>query len=85
MNSGPLAVMQDHLEERKRESDLWSKYQEKVVDFILDKLKGAWIEAEIQRAVGILRTNAYSVEAGDSQEFGHARLIFPLVSSMQVF
>ena len=74
--------MMDHMEERKQETDLWTTYQKKVINFITSKLGVRWGEDEVQRAVGILRTNAYSVEAGDQTLFGMARLVFPLVSIM---
>ena len=74
--------MMDNLDERKEEADLWVSYQEKVVDFITSKLGDKWKEEDVQRAVGILRTNAYAVEVGDQALFGMARIVFPLVSIM---
>ena len=82
VSSNLMVGMMDHLEERREETDLWTTYQEKVVNFITSKLGGRWEEGEVQRAVGILRTNAYCVEAGDQTVFGMARIVFPLLSVM---
>ena len=74
--------MMDHDSERKSEKELWNLYEQKVVTFITTHFGQRWSKQEVFRAIGLIRTNAYSVEAGDQKTFGMARLIFPLVSVM---
>ena len=83
LESGGLAGLQDHLEELRAEAD-WPQYSEQVVSFLATHFPHRWERPEVERAAGVLRTNAYCVEAGQSGQFGMVRIIYPLLSLMSV-
>ena len=83
LKSPDLTDLQDHLEECRAEES-WAEYSESVISFISSHFPARWARREVERAAGILRTNAYSVEAGDQAEFGMVRIIYPLLSAMSV-
>ena len=74
--------MLDNVDKLKADTDEWDDYEENVVNFITSKFSKTWTESEIERAIGVLRTNAYCVEAGDSGSYGMVRLIYPQLSMM---
>ena len=74
--------LQDHLEECRAEEG-WAEYSDGVISFITSHFP-AWERREVERAAGILRTNAYCVEAGEQAEYGMVRVIYPLLSAMSV-
>ena len=82
LQSSELSDLQDHLEECRAEED-WAEYSDGVISFITSHFP-AWERREVERAAGILRTNAYCVEAGDQAEYGMVRVIYPLLSAMSV-
>ena len=78
-----LTDLQDHLEECQAEES-WAEYSDCVNSFITSHFPARWERREVERAAGILRTNAYCVEAGDQAEYGMVRIIYPLLSAMSV-
>ena len=84
LQSPLLTDLQDHLEELRAEES-WGEYSDSVISFLTSHFPARWTRAQVERAAGILRTNAYCVEAGgDQAEFGLVRIIFPLLSAMSV-
>ena len=71
----------DNLDKVRADED-WSDYKDNVVEFIRRYFDDLWSVSEIERSIGILRTNAYSVEAGDPATHGLARILFPRLSLM---
>lgn len=62
----------------------WDDYCHHVINFILSQCPGRWNSEQISLALGVIRTNAYAVEAGDSANHGMVRLLFPTLSMMYV-
>ena len=83
LQSSQLTDLQDHLEECRAEES-WAEYSDCVISFITSHFPATWERREVERAAGILRTNAYCVEAGDQVEYGMVRIIYPLLSAMLV-
>ena len=83
LQSSHLADLQDHLEECRAEES-WAEYSNSVISFLTSHFNTRWTRTQVERAAGILRTNAYCVEAGEQGEFGMVRIIFPLLSAMSV-
>lgn len=56
-----VQLLMDHDEERKKEVDYWQMFQTNVVDYIRIKggLADKYSQEEINRCIGILRTNAF--------------------------
>ena len=71
----------DNLDKVRADED-WSDYSDNVVEFIRRYFDDLWSVSEIERSIGILRTNAYSVEAGDPATHGLVRILFPRLSLM---
>ena len=59
-----LAFLMDHDTERRAELEYWEMFQRNVVQFIRKGLGlgELYSEQEINRAIGILRTNAFQIE-----------------------
>ena len=72
---------EEALEELRAEVS-WPEYTENVVTFLTSHFPDRWEEKEIERAAGVLRTNAYGVEAGQPEDYGMVRIIYPLLSVM---
>jgi len=59
-----IQLLMDHDEERRKETEYWSMFQRNVVNYLRVKggLADTFTEDEINRAIGILRTNAFQIE-----------------------
>ena len=76
-----MCELLDNIEKLQDDSDEWSDYTQHVVTFVMTHFT-QWTQAEVHRAIGILRTNAYCVEAGDSKTHALIRIIYPNLSMM---
>ena len=83
LQSDALLSLEDHLEELRSESD-WPRYSQEVVSFLSSHFPHRWSRLEVEKAAGVLRTNAYCVEAGEPSQYGMVRIIYPLLSLMSV-
>ena len=80
-----LQYLMDHDEERRKEEEYWNMFQRNVVQFIRRGLglQDKYSEQEINRAIGILRTNAFQIEHPYLQEEGTSgKAIYPTFSFM---
>ena len=60
----------------------WEDYCVNVINFIISLCPGRWKLDQIVKAIGMIRSNAYAVEAGDLANYGMVRLLFPTLSMM---
>ena len=80
-----LKYLMDHDEERRKEVDYWKMFQRNVVQFIRKGLglQDMYSEEEINRAIGILRTNAFQIEHPYLQYQGTSgKAVYPTFSFM---
>jgi len=78
-----LGFLMDHDEERRKEVEYWRMFQKNVVDYLRFRagLADVYSEAEIHRAIGILRTNAFQIEHPYLQAQGTSgKAVFPTFS-----
>ena len=72
----------DNVDKLKADIDEWTDFSDSVVTFLRQHFGDKWTVSDIERSAGILRTNAYCVEAGDSATHGMVRIIYPQLSMM---
>ena len=79
-----LQYLMDHDEERREEVEYWRMFQRNVVQFIRKGLGlQIYSEEEINRAIGILRTNAFQIEHPYLQYQGTSgKAVYPTFSFM---
>ena len=70
--------LMDHNQEREREEEGWQWVEERVVRPLL-RLETSWTREEIQRCVGLFRTNACTTQLPPSgeAEAGQVRVLYP--------
>ena len=79
-----LDLLMDHLEELEQQDDTWSSIQENIVQWLLTPekggLEGIYTSQEINRAIGLLQTNAINLEKPWRGSLVSCKALYPTFS-----
>ena len=79
-----LDLLMDHLEELEQQVDAWSSVQENIVQWLLRPekggLQGVYTSQEINRAIGLIQTNAINMEKPWRGDIVSCKALYPTFS-----
>ena len=79
-----LGLLMDHLEELEQQADTWSSIQENIVQWLLTPekvgLQGLYTSREINRAIGLIQTNAINLEKPWRGRLVSCKALYPTFS-----
>ena len=79
-----LDLLMDHVEDNKQNTDHWETIQINIVDWLLDPqkggLQGRFTAEEINRAMGLIQTNAINMEKVGRNQMISCKALYPTFS-----